>query len=147
LGTIIDQDVEMPSEIRADAKHLVVGVDDDFQVRESIESLLESAGFASLSLSFADEFLQSGSPAKATFLITGVRMPGMNGIELQRPIRLQRPTLPIIFISAHLDEQVRRQAMDAGALDFMCKPFDAVEQLALLHQDCQINLQPRLAVC
>jgi FixJ family two-component response regulator len=127
--TIIDQDLEMPSEIAADAKHVVVGVDDDFQVRESIESLVESAGFASLVFSSAEEFLQSGMLAKATCLITDVRMPGMDGIELQRRIRLQRPNLPVIFITAHFDEQVRRRAMDGGALDFMYKPFDAMDLL------------------
>jgi FixJ family two-component response regulator len=129
LATIIDQDLEMPSEIPADTKHVVVGVDDDFQVRESIESLVESAGFNSLVFSSAEEFLQSGSLAKATCLITDVRMPGMDGIELQRRVRLQRPNLPIIFISAHFDEQVRRRALDGGALDFMYKPFDATDLL------------------
>ena len=82
------------------AIHIVVGVDDDFRVRESIESLVESAGFAPLVFSSAEEFF-SRETHDATCLITDVRMPGMDGIELQRRVRLERPELPIIFITAH----------------------------------------------
>src|SRR5216683_4531493 len=107
------------------AKHIVVGVDDDFRVRESIESLVESAGFAPLVFSSAEAFLQSGKLNEAICLITDVRMPGMDGIELQRRVRLERPKLPIIFISAHFDVEIRQRALDGGAVDFMYKPFDA----------------------
>ena len=73
------------------AKHIVVGVDDDFRVRESIESLVESAGYAPLVFPSAEQFLQSGTLAGATCLITDVRMPGMDGIELQRA---HQPAVP-----------------------------------------------------
>jgi FixJ family two-component response regulator len=102
-----------------------VGVDDDFRVRESIESLVESAGYAPLVFSSAEEFLRSGILAGATCLITDVRMPGMDGIELQRRIRLERPRLPVIFISAHYDDETRQRALRGGAIEFMYKPFDA----------------------
>ncbi len=120
------------------AKHIVVGVDDDFRVRESIESLVESAGYAPLVFPSAEEFLQSGTLAGATCLITDVRMPGMDGIELQRRIRLERPELPVIFISAHYDDATRRRALGGGAVDFLNKPFDAAHlleaiQTALTH--------------
>ncbi len=111
------------------AKHVVVGVDDDFRVRESIESLVESAGFATLVFSSAEAFLQSGRLAEATCLITDVRMPGMDGIELQRRVRLERPKLPVIFISAHHDDEIRQRAFDGGAVEFMYKPFDAADLL------------------
>src|ERR1700679_1782352 len=107
------------------AIHVVVGVDDDFRVRESIESLVESAGFAPVVFSSAEEFLQSGRLAEATCLVTDVRMPGMDGIELQRRIRLERPQLPVIFISAHFDDEIRQRALRGGAIEFMHKPFDA----------------------
>lgn len=111
------------------AKHIVVGVDDDFRVRESIESLVESAGYAPLVFSSAEEFLRSGMLAGATCLITDVRMPGMDGIELQRRIRLERPKLPVIFISAHFDDETRQRALGGGAIEFMYKPFDAAHLL------------------
>jgi FixJ family two-component response regulator len=111
------------------AKQIVVGVDDDFRVRESIESLVESAGYAPLVFSSAEEFLRSGILAGATCLITDVRMPGMDGIELQRRIRLERPKLPVIFISAHFDDEIRERALRGGAIEFMYKPFDAAHLL------------------
>src|ERR1700728_2483549 len=111
------------------AKQFVVAVDDDFRVRESIESLVESAGYAPLMFSSAEEFLQSGTLVGARCLITDVRMPGINGIELQRLIRLQRPELPVIFISAHNDDETRKRAFEEGAVSFLYKPFDAVELL------------------
>jgi FixJ family two-component response regulator len=111
------------------AIHVVVGVDDDFRVRESIESLVESAGFAPVVFSSAEEFLQSGRLAEATCLVTDVRMPGMDGIELQRRIRLERPQLPVIFISAHHDDAIRQRALRGGAVDFLYKPFDGEDLL------------------
>jgi len=111
------------------AKLSVVAVDDDFRVRESIESLVESAGYAPLMFSSAEEFLQSGTLVGARCLITDVRMPGINGIELQRRIRIERPDLPVIFISAHNDDETRQRAFDEGAASFLYKPFDAGELL------------------
>jgi FixJ family two-component response regulator len=103
---------------------VVVAVDDDFRVRESIQSLMESAGYASQLFSTAEDFLRSGKLAIAGCVITDVRMPGMDGLELQRRIRLERPTLPVIFISARDDSEIRQTALDEGALDFLQKPFD-----------------------
>jgi FixJ family two-component response regulator len=110
-------------------KQFVIAVDDDFRVRESIESLVESAGYAPLMFSSAEEFLESGTLAGAMCLITDVRMPGINGIELQRRIRTERPKLPVIFISAHNDDETRQRALDDGAARFLYKPFDAGELL------------------
>jgi FixJ family two-component response regulator len=112
---------------------VVAAVDDDFRVRESIKSLLESAGYAPLVFSSAEEFLQSGMLAVATCVITDVRMPGMDGIELQRRIRLERPTLPVILISAHYNAEVRQTAVDEGAVDVLYKPFDATDLLKIIH--------------
>src|SRR6266851_2514765 len=117
------------------AKHIVVGVDDDFRVRESIESLVESAGFAPLVFSSAEAFLQSGKLTEAICLITDVRMPGMDGIELQRRVRLERPKLPIIFVTAHYDDdEIRWRALGGGAVKFMYKPFDAVDLLTAINR-------------
>ena len=112
--------------------YIVVAVDDDFQVRESIESLVESAGYRSSVFSSAEEFLASGKLTDAACVITDVRMPGMSGVELQRRIRIERPALPIIFITAHYDEEVRQRALNEGAAVFMYKPFGPSDLLSAI---------------
>ncbi len=111
------------------AKQIVAAVDDDFRVRESIASLVESAGYTPLVFSSAEEFLQSGTLATTVCMITDVRMPGIDGLELQRRVRLERPELAVILISAHNDEETRQRALDQGATGFLYKPFDAAELL------------------
>jgi FixJ family two-component response regulator len=115
------------------AKHIVVGVDDDYRVRESLASLVESAGYISSIFPSAEEFLQSGTLPSAACVITDVRMPGMDGLELARRIRSHSPKLPVILISAHYDNDVRQRALDEGAIDFLYKPFDGVELLDAIH--------------
>ena len=114
------------------AVHIVVGVDDDFRVRESIQSLVESAGYAARMFSSAEEFLQSGALAGTLCLVTDVRMSGMDGIELQRRIRIERPQFPVNFISAHYDDEARQRALAGGAVAFLYKPFDAAELLGTI---------------
>ena len=114
------------------AKHIVAAVDDDYRVRESIESLVASAGHTPLVFASAEEFLRSGAPASAICLITDVRMPGIDGLELQRRVRLQRPGLPVIFITAHYDDEIRQRALSQGAAGFLHKPFDAAELLGAI---------------
>ena len=111
---------------------VVAAVDDDFRVRESIESLLASAGYAPVLFSSAEEFLSSGTLAVATCVISDVRMPGIDGMELQRRIRLERPALPVILISARHDDEIRQKAINDGALDLLYKPFDAAELLKIV---------------
>ena len=111
---------------------VVAAVDDDFRMRESIASLLESAGYAPVVFSSAEEFLSSRALAAATCVITDVRMPGMDGIELQHRIQLERPTLPVILISAHHNADVRQKAIDEGAAAFLYKPFDATDLLTIV---------------
>ena len=111
-----------------------MAVDDDFRVRESIASLVESAGYTPMVYASAEEFLQSGALAAADCMITDVRMPGIDGLELQRRVRLERPELAVILISAHTDEETRRRALDQGAAGFFYKPFDAVELLGKIER-------------
>lgn len=112
---------------------MVVVVDDDFRVRESLESLVESAGYEPAVFASAEEFLLSGMLTAANCVITDVRMPGMDGIELQRRIRLMRPELPVVFISAHTSDETRQKALDEGAVDFLYKPFNSADLLKAIH--------------
>jgi FixJ family two-component response regulator len=118
--------------VSKDVIPIIAAIDDDFRIRESIASLLESAGYAILVFSSAEEFLQSGALATAMCVITDIRMPGINGLELQRRIRLERPTLPVILISAHHDAEVRRRAIDKGAVEVLFKPFDATDLIRVI---------------
>ena len=120
---------------------IVAAVDDDFRVRESIASLLESAGYQPVVFSSAEEFLRSGALAAATCVITDIRMPGMDGIELQRRIRLERPALPVILISAHYDAEVRQTAIAEGALGVLYKPFDATDLLKMIQSALTSSLE------
>ena len=114
------------------ARHIVAAVDDDFRVRESIASLVESAGYTPLVYSSAEEFLESGTLSATGCMITDVRMPGMDGLELQRRVRLERPELAVILISAHYDEATRQRALAQGAAGFLSKPFDVAELLGTI---------------
>jgi FixJ family two-component response regulator len=108
---------------------LVAAVDDDRRVRESVQSVLESAGYQAVTFESAEAFLQSGALASVTCVIADVRLPGMDGTELQRRIRRDRRQLPVIFITAHDDDDVRRQALRDGAVAFLVKPFDGGDLL------------------
>jgi len=113
-------------------RHIVVAVEDDRQVRESMESLMESAGYAPVMFSPGEEFLRSGALTAATCAITDVRMPGMDGIEVHRRIRMERPKLPVIFMSGRYSAETRQKALAERALEFLYKPFDAADLLEIL---------------
>ena len=116
------------------AKGVIVTVDDDRRVRDSLQAVMESAGYTSVVFASEEEFLQSETLARAACLIADVRMPGIDGLELQRRVRLERPQLPVIFITAHDDDGIRQQALQGGAVDFMCKPFDAADLLDTIEE-------------
>lgn len=108
---------------------MVIGVDDDIRVRDSIARLAKSAGYEADMFSSAEAALEAGALARAGCLITDVRMPGMNGLELQRRAKVESPKLPVILISGHLDDEVRSRALGEGAIAFLYKPFDGEELL------------------
>jgi len=113
---------------------IVATVDDDRRVRESVQSVLESAGYNAVTFESAEAFLQSGALSTTTCVIADVRLPGMDGTALQRRIRLDRHQLPVILITAHDDDDVRRQALRDGAFAFLVKPFDGGELLEQVAQ-------------
>jgi FixJ family two-component response regulator len=114
------------------AKPIVAVVDDDSRVRESLQSLIESTGVTARVFSVAEEFLQEVHLAGTSCLITDVRMPGIDGLDLQRRVRLTRPELPIIFITAHHEDNVEQRALAEGAAFFIRKPFDVEELLCAI---------------
>ena len=103
---------------------MVVIVDDDELVRESLIGLMKVAGFPALTFASAEEFLNSGKQEHTTCLIADIRMPGMSGLELQSRLSRDNLRIPIIFITAQGDEKMRMQALRAGAVEFLAKPFD-----------------------
>jgi FixJ family two-component response regulator len=115
------------------AKHLVIVVDDDSKIRESLESLLKAAEFTVGVFSSAEEVLQSDILARASCLITDVRMPGIHGPELQHLIKRDYPKLPVIFITGHRDEHIKQNAFSDGASFFFYKPFDPKTLLRAIH--------------
>jgi len=102
---------------------LISIVDDDESVREATTSLLKSNGFRTEVFASAEDFLASRYLVETKCLILDVQMPGMNGLELQRRLASENRSIPIIFISAHDNQEVRKQATRSGAIDFLPKPF------------------------
>jgi FixJ family two-component response regulator len=103
---------------------LVAIVDDDDSMRSPLRGLLQSAALPAQSFASAEEFLKSGQQHQIACLITDIRMPGMSGLELRAHLNAERCRIPIIFLTAHGDEKMRMQALRAGAVEFMAKPFD-----------------------
>jgi FixJ family two-component response regulator len=103
---------------------LVAIVDDDDSMRSALHGLLQSADLPAQAFASAEEFLNSGQQHEIACLIADIRMPGMSGLELQAQLNIQRCRIPIIFITAHGDEKMRMQALRAGAVEFMAKPFN-----------------------
>ncbi len=103
---------------------MVAIVDDDDLMRGALQDLLKAVGLPAQAFASAEEFLKSGQQRQAGCLITDIRMPGMSGLELQAQLNAENCRIPIIFITAHGDEKMRMQALRAGAVEFMAKPFD-----------------------
>src|SRR5438132_9525861 len=103
---------------------LVAILDDDDSVRSALQGLLKAVGLPAQSFASAEEFLQSGQQHETACLIADIRMPGMSGLELQAKLNAERCRIPTIFITAHGDAKMRMQAMRAGAVEFLAKPFD-----------------------
>jgi len=111
---------------------LISIVDDDDAVRNSLDDLIRSIGFGTQGFSSADAFLSSNQARDTACLILDVRMPGMNGIDLQRQIVAANWRIPIIFITSHADDDARARALKAGAVAFLYKPFREEELLNAL---------------
>jgi FixJ family two-component response regulator len=103
---------------------LIAIVDDDDLMRSALQGLLKAVGLPALAFASAEDFLKSGQHHHTACLIADIRMPGMSGLELQAKLNAEHCRIPTIFITAHGDAKMRMQALRAGAVEFMAKPFD-----------------------
>jgi RNA polymerase sigma factor (sigma-70 family) len=115
-------------------RETVFVVDDDEAVRDSLTLLLEAEGLVTEGFDNAQAFLEAYRPERSGCLVLDVRMPGMNGLELQRRLNQTGASLPVIFITGHGDVPMSVKALKGGALDFLEKPFDGEELVALIHK-------------
>jgi FixJ family two-component response regulator len=102
---------------------LISIVDDDDSLRNSLNNLIRSVGFGVQGFSSAEAFLNSHQLHDTACLILDVRMPGISGLDLQRRMVAANSRIPIVFITSHGDDNARARALEAGAVDFLYKPF------------------------
>jgi FixJ family two-component response regulator len=102
---------------------LIGVVDDEQSIRDAINSLVRSAGYQCAVFPSAEDFLASGPP-ETDCLLLDIRMPGLNGFELHRRLRELNRLVPVIFVTGHADDEMRRRALSEGALALLTKPFN-----------------------
>ena len=114
-------------------------VDDDESVRTALKSLLDSVGFRAEVFCSGEEFLKSAYVSRTDCLITDVRMPGMSGLELQARLHAAGSSVPIVFISAHDDNDARARGLQNGAIAFLQKPFSEDSLLGAISEGLDKN--------
>jgi FixJ family two-component response regulator len=123
------------------SKHsnLILVVDDDESIRRTTKLLLASYGFRADVFESAEEFLKSADLNRASCLVVDVQMPGMDGLQLQAYLAAMGRKLPIIFITAHDSRELRRRAMQAGAVAFLGKPFSDTQLLETIRSALEVD--------
>src|SRR5215468_7995428 len=116
------------------AKPIVFVVDDDVSVRESLELLIQNEGWLPKTFASAQEFLDCPRALVPNCLLLDISLPGMNGLDLQKRIAIERTDMPIIFITGSGDVPKSVQAMKAGAVEFLTKPFNDEVLLTAIRQ-------------
>ena len=111
---------------------LISIVDDDDALRNSLDDLIRSIGFRTQGFPSSEAFLSSDQACDTACLILDVRMPGMNGLDLQRQMVAANWRIPIIFITSHADDGARARSLEAGAVAFLYKPFREEELLTAI---------------
>jgi len=125
---------EVGSSRMATTKSIVFVVDDDVSVRESLELLIENEGWQPKTFASAQEFLCSPRAVVPSCLLLDISLPGLNGLELQKRVAVERTDMPIIFITGYGDVPKTVQAMKAGAVEFLTKPFNEEVLLTAIRQ-------------
>jgi FixJ family two-component response regulator len=114
---------QMTSQLISQTSAIVFVVDDDISVRESLEALIRLEGLDVQTFRSAQEFLAYPRTSAPSCMVLDVSLPGLNGLELQKCISAERQDMPIIFVTGHGDIPMTVQAMKAGAVEFLTKPF------------------------
>jgi FixJ family two-component response regulator len=117
---------------KSHATPIVFVVDDDISVRESLELLIRTEGWEPETFASAQEFLARPRALVPSCLVLDVSLPGLNGLDLQKRVAVERPDMPIIFITGYGDVPTTVQAMKAGAVEFLTKPFSDDELLSAI---------------
>jgi len=116
---------------------MVFAIDDDASMREALSRLFRSMGMPAEIFASAQEFLRFKRPDAPACLVLDVRLPGLSGLDLQRELAIAGPAIPIIFITGHGDIPMSVQAMKAGAVEFLTKPFRDQALLDAIHHAIQ----------
>jgi FixJ family two-component response regulator len=118
---------------------LVSVVDDDESVRESLPDLLREFGFAVQAFASAEEFLASNFVSQTKCLILDIAMPGMSGPDLQTELLRRQQEIPIVFITAHVDQNIRPSMIERGAVECLFKPFSDTSLLDAVNAALRVN--------
>ena len=110
-------------------KAVISIVEDDASVREAMGNLMKAIGYQTVAFESGEAFLDASETVGTACLILDVRMPGMSGLDLQRRLALSGNRTPIVFVTAHMDDDTRRQALRAGAVAFLRKPVSETDLL------------------
>src|SRR5918996_4289874 len=127
----------------SDPKPVVFVVDDDASIREALTSLIRSVGLGVETFGSAREFLNGPRPDAPGCLVLDVRLPGVSGLDLQRELATAQIDLPIVFLTGHGDIPMSVQAMKAGAVEFLTKPFRDQDLLDAIHQALERDRKTR----
>lgn len=118
---------------------LISVVDDDESVRESLPDLLREFGFTVQAFASAEEFLNSDRISETKCLLLDIAMPGMSGIDLQQELMRRRQEVPIVFITAHADDNTRTRLIESGAVEYLFKPFSETALLEAVTAALQVS--------
>jgi|SRR5882672_4901354 len=122
------------------AKGVVISIiDDNASIRRALKRLIESIGLPAEDFASAEEFLVSCRSQDSACLIVDLQLPGMNGLELQNQLHVSNPGVPLVFISAKFDEHARARALNAGAVEFLQKPFSEAALFAAIQTSLSIR--------
>src|SRR5262249_35588624 len=118
---------------------LISVVDDDESIRESLPDLIREFGFSVNAFASAEEFLKSDSLSSTRCLILDIAMPGMSGPDLQQELKRRQQKIPIVFITAHVDETDRPRLIEQGAIDCLFKPFSETDLLRAVNEALKVG--------
>jgi len=116
-------------------------VDDEPSICKALSRLIRSAGFDVITYGSAQAFLDDKPTSEPDLLVLDVRMPGMNGLDLQNHLAASGRTIPIVFITAHENDVAKATAMAAGAVAFFQKPLDEKDLLGVIHKALNLNIK------